>query len=127
MVGSYYDRQREMYGDISGSRAVAAADTGVITLVAAIPKHTIFIQPLHVQVNTLAGSEVFTFQDGAGTPVPIAVQAAGALGHFDLDFGSQGVPCTEGTAFNLAISGATGAVGRVTWEGYKKLTLGAAA
>src|SRR5215510_4520709 len=126
MIGGYYDRQREFYGDISGNRAVAAADTGTIALVAAIPKHTLYIQVIHVQVTTLTASEVWTFQDGAGTPVPIAAQSAAALGHFDFDFGSQGVPCTEATAFNLVISGATGAVGRVTWEGYKKLTLGAA-
>lgn len=122
------DRQREFYGSISGGRAVAAADTGTITLVAAVPKHTLYIQTIHVEVTTLAASEVWAFRDGAGTPVPVGGPvSAAALGHFDLDFGAQGLPLTEGTAFNLNISGATGAIGQVTWEGYKKLTAGAAA
>lgn len=123
----YYDRQREFFGTISGNRHIAAADTGVIALVAAIAKHTFYIQMIHVEVTTLTASELWTVQDGAGTPVPIVAVSAAAVGTFTIDFGAQGVPCTEGTAFNLNITGATGAIGWLTWEGYKKLTLGAAA
>jgi len=122
-----YLRQREFFRSISGSRDVAAADTGTIALVAAIPKHTIFVQRLHFEVTTLTASEVWTVQDGAGTPVPVAVQSAAAVGRGDADYGAIGKPLTEATALNLVISGATGAVGSVTWEGYAKLTLGAAA
>ena len=125
---SLYLRRREFFRSISGSYHVAAADTGVIALVPAIAKHTIFIQKIHSQVTTLAASELWTFQDGAGTPVPVAAGvSAAALGHADQDFGADGAPCTEGTAFNINITGATGAIGWVTWEGYAKLTLGAAA
>lgn len=123
----YYDRQREFFGGISSNRRLLAADTGVIALVPAVAKHTLYIQMIHVEVTTLTASELWTFQDGAGTPLPIAPISAAAVANFTIDFGSQGVPCSEGTAFNVNISGATGAIGWVTWEGYRKLTLGAAA
>ena len=107
-----YLRQREFYGSISGNRRVLTTDTGNLTLVAAIPKNTIFIQKIHVEITTLFASELWTFQDGAGTPIPIVPSvAASAIAHFDFDFGPNGVPCTEATAFVLAISGATGAGG----------------
>lgn len=123
-----YLRKREFFRPISGSYRVAATDTGVIALVPAIAKHTIYVQKIHSQVTTLAASELWAFQDGAGTPVPVAAGvSAAALGHADQDFGADGVPLTEATAFNLNVSGATGAIGWVTWEGYAKLTLGAAA
>lgn len=118
-----YLRNREFFGSISGAYRTLATDTGVIILVPAVPRHTLFIQKIHVEVTTLTASELWGYQDGAGTPVPIvpAVSAA-AVAHFDFDFGAQGVPCTEATSFNLAVSGATGAIGWSTWEGYKKLT-----
>jgi len=122
------DRQREFFGTISGNYRILSTDTGIIVLVAARARHTTYIQLIHVEVTTLNASELWTFQDGAGTPVPIVPSVStAAITHFDFDFGAQGVPCTEGTAFNLNITAATGAVGWVTWEGYKKLTLGAAA
>jgi len=123
-----YQRQREFFRNISSYYRVATSDTGVIALQAAIAKHTIFIQKIHIEVTTLTASELWTFQDGAGTPVPLVPSvSAAAIAHFDFDFGPQGVPCTEATAFNLNVSGATGAAGWCTWEGYAKLTLGAAA
>ena len=121
------DNYRDFYGTISGSRRLLAADTGLITLVPAVPKHTIFIQKIHAQVSTLTASEVWGFQDSAGTPVPIAPVSAAAVENFTYDFGPMGIPCTEGTAFVLNITGAVGAAGWIAWEGYKKLTLGAAA
>jgi hypothetical protein len=122
------DRQREFFGYISGNYRVLSTDTGIIVLVAARARHTTFIQKIHVEVTTGSGAELWTFQDGAGTPVPIVPGvSAAAIAHFDFDFGAQGVPCTEGTAFNLNITGATGGIGWITWEGFKRLTLGAAA
>jgi hypothetical protein len=123
-----YLRQREFFSTISGNYHVLATDSGLIVLVAAFPKHTTFLQKIHIEVTTLAGAALWNFQDGAGTPVPIvpAVSAA-AVAHFDFVFGANGVPCTEGTAFLLNITGGAGSVGWATWEGYRKLTLGAAA
>lgn len=123
-----YLRNREFFGSVSGSYHIAATDTGLIPLVAALPKHTLFIQKIHVEVTTLGASALWSFQDGAGTPVPIVPNvSAAAVAHFDFTFGARGVPCTEATAFMLNITGGAGSVGWVTWEGYKKLTLGAAA
>ena len=123
-----YMRQRQFFGSISGNYHVATSDNNIIALVAAIPKHTLFIQKIHIEVTTLAASETWSFQDGAGTPVPFVPSvSAAAIAHFDFDFGPFGAPCTEATAFNLSIAGATGAAGWITWEGYKKLTLASAA
>jgi hypothetical protein len=116
-----YLRAREFFGSTSGSYRVQAADTGVVPLVPAILRHSIFIQKIHIEVTTLTASETWTFQDGAGVPIVPAV-SAGAIAHFDFDFGPDGVPCTEGTAFNLLVAGATGAIGFVTWESLKKHT-----
>jgi hypothetical protein len=116
-----YQRNLEFYGKISGNYHVAITDTGLIVLVAAIPKHTQFIQRIHVEVTTLAASELWTFQDSASVVLVPAI-SAGAIAHFDFDFGPEGVPCTESAAFMVNITGATGASGWTTWEGYKKLT-----
>src|SRR5262245_35915583 len=116
-------RNREFFGNLSGSRRVLTSDNGILALVAAIPKNTIYVQRIHVEVTTLTASELWTFQDGAGTPVPIVPSvSAAAIAHFDFDFGPDGVPCTESTAFNLSISGATGAAGWVSWEAFSKRT-----
>ena len=116
-----YLRNRQFYGNVSGNYRVAPTDTGLVPLVPAIPRHTIFVQKVHIEVTTLTASELWTFQDGAAVPIIPSVSAA-AIAHFDFDFGPDGVPCTEATNFNLNISGATGAAGWTTWEGYKKLT-----
>src|SRR5215831_19434883 len=105
-------RNREFYGTISGYYRVLTTDNNIIVLVAAIPKHTLFIQKIHVEVTTLFASELWSFQDGAGTPLPLVPSvSAAAIAHFDFDFGADGVPCTESTSFNLSISGAVGAAG----------------
>jgi hypothetical protein len=121
-----YLRNREFFGNLSGSYRVAATDNGLVTLVAAIPLQTIFLQGLHIEVTTLTGSELWTFQDGAGTPIPLIPSvSAAAVAHFDFDFGPGGVPLTEAQAFVLNVTGAVGAIGWLSWEAYKKLTLGA--
>lgn len=116
-----YLRNREFYGSVSGNYRTLTTDTGIVPLVPAIPKHTIFVQKIHVEITTLTGSEVWSYQDGAGIPIVPGVSAA-AIAHMDFDFGPDGVPCTEGTPFNLNITGAVGASGWTTWEGFKKLT-----
>lgn len=119
-----YGRHRQFFRNVSGNYRVLAADTGVIALVAPIPRHTIFIQKIHIEVTTLAASETWTFQDSAGTPIPLhSTVSAAALGHFDVDFGPDGIPCTEAKGFDLNVAGATGAIGFVAWEAYAKLTL----
>ncbi len=122
-----YLRNREFFGTVSGNYRVQAADTGLITLVPLILLQTIFLQKLHIEVTTLTGSELWTFQDSAGTPIPLVPNvSAAAIAHFDFDFGPDGVPCTEEKALVLNITGAVGAVGWITWEAFTKLTKGAA-
>lgn len=120
-----YLHNREFYGSVSGNYRALATDTGLIVLVPAIPAHTLFIQKIHVEVTTPTGAELLTFQDGAGIPIVPGISAA-AVTHVDFDFGPDGVPCTEATAFVLNITGAVGAISWATWEGFKKLTLGTA-
>jgi hypothetical protein len=119
-----YAYHREAYGSVSGTYRVQAADTGLITLVPLILLQTIFLQKLHIQVTTLTAAELWTIQDGAAVLLVPNVSAA-AVAHFDFDFGPQGSPCTEAQSLVLNVTGATGAVGTITWEAYKKLTRGA--
>lgn len=121
-----YLRNREFFGSVSGNYRVLSTDNGAIALALSIAAHTLFIQKIHIEVTTPIGAELWSFQDGAGIPIVPAVSAA-AIAHFDFDFGPDGVPCTEATAFVLNVTGATGAVGFVTWEAFKRLTLGRAA
>jgi hypothetical protein len=114
-------RKRDFFGTVSGALLIGPADTGLIPLVpaAAFPSR-IRIQKIHVEVTAPAGAELWTFQDGAGIPIVPNV-SAGAIAHFDFNFGPDGVPCSVGTAFVLNISGATGARGWITWEAYRSV------
>lgn len=113
-------RNREFFGKVSGSYRVQAADTGLLTLVAAPRLATIFVQKIHIEVTTPGGAELWTFQDGQGNVLVPSVSAA-AVAHFDFNFGPDGVPCTAATAFVLNITGATGAIGWITWEAFQQL------
>jgi hypothetical protein len=124
MSDTPYQRKRDFFGAVSGEYRVLASSTGLIPLVPTIPQHTIFIQTIHIEVTTPTAAEAWTFQDGAGVPLTRPVSAA-AVAHFDFDFGPDGVPCSEATAFVLNITGAIGAVGWITWEAYKTLPLAA--
>jgi len=115
-----YARNRGSFGKLSGSYRVLAADTGLIALVPAPRRSTIFVQKIHIEVTTPVGAELWTFQDGQGIPLVPSVSAA-AVAHFDFDFGPDGVPCTAATAFVLNITGATGAIGWITWEAFQQL------
>lgn len=125
-----YRRYTSFYQDASDARRILAADTGVITL-AANPNanDTIFVQKIHIEITTVnAGGELWTFQDSNGTPVAVAPAiSTAAIAHFDFDFGPKGVPLTQAKTFDINITVATGAVGWVTWEAYRKRTGVAAA
>lgn len=124
MSDTPYQRKRDFHGAVSGDVRVLASSTGLIPLVPTIPQYTIFVQTIHVEVTAPTAAELWTLQDGAGVPLVPAVSAA-AVAHFDFDFGPDGVPCAVGSRFDLKITGAVGAVGWITWEGYKQFTLGA--
>jgi hypothetical protein len=124
-----YRRKQTFYADISGDYRVLATDTGTIALASGKANDTIYVQKIHIEVTTInGGGELWSFKDSAGTPLDIVPSiATSAIAHFDFDFGPNGVPCTEGKDFNLVISVATGAVGRISWEGYRKRTAVASA
>lgn len=115
-----YRRKREFFGAVSGRFRVRASSTGLIPLVPAILKHTIFLQQVHLEVTAPIGGAIWTVQDAAGTPFRSI--SAGAVAHFDYDFGADGVPCAEATDLDLNVTGTIGAVGWITWEAYKRLT-----
>lgn len=126
-MGEPYRRLRTFYQDVSGSFRVVAADAGPDTLVTVRnANYTIYVQKIHIEVTT-TGAFTWTFQDSAGSPIPIVPSVStAAIAHFDFDFGPNGVPLTLGKSLVLSISGA-GAVGWVSWEAYSVLATGTAA
>lgn len=119
MALSYWG-YRKHFQDISGSLNVGAAtdDTTLVTVRDA--DHTIYIQVIHVQF-TNSNAATWSFEDSAGSPIQVAATAAAVAGtHSDYDFGPVGIPLTAGKNFVLNVS-ATGASGRVTWEGYHRI------
>lgn len=115
-----YGQLRKFHQDISGQLTVAAG-TDDATLVALRALHTIYIQKYHVQITTGSGAITWNLKDGDGLTVSGLLSAAVAPVSFERDFGARGFALGEGKAFLLDVS-AAGAVGVITWEGYKALT-----
>lgn len=122
-MGSYNNRNRSLFRDVSGSTVLAAADdlsSTARTLVALAAKYTIYVQRIIVNVIT-DNAATLTFQD-TGTPVVIAkTKASPGLGPIIFEFGEEGRALTEGKAFTLKNS-AAGLAADITWEGYIKPT-----
>ena len=123
-----YNDYRSFYQDVSDSLNIATgtSDTTLVTVRNA--SHTIFLQKVHVQVTGASAGVTWQLTDSASTPLqltgPFATDTDGS--HFDMDFGPEGRPLTEGTNLILDVSG-TGAVGSVTWEAYSRITSAVAA
>jgi hypothetical protein len=118
-----YEHKRNFYGSASATHRIAAGDTtaaGVITALSAL--HTIYVQRILCSIIT-DSNKTLTYQDSANTPFTIGgVKASpGVGGQTPLDFGSDGVPLTQGKNLNIAISGA-GLAADVAIEAYQKLT-----
>lgn len=120
-----YLRNRQIYPDMSATLSVAAADTGTKTLVsmANFPNDTLFVQKLHIQVNTGSAGKTWDIRDSNGTPVEVAgaVPVDTAPSHLDLDFGPDGFAITQAKDLTVVLS-AAGAAGFVRVEAYRKLT-----
>lgn len=118
-----YHGYRSFYQDVSDSLNVTTATDDATLVTVRNASHTIFLQKCHVQVTGPSAGVSWQLRDSASTPVqltgPFAVDTDGS--HFDMDFGPEGVPLTEGTNLVLDVS-ATGAAGKVTWEAYSRLT-----
>lgn len=90
--------------------------------------YVIWVQRIVLSVTTFA-AKTFTFQDGAGTPVPvgfISVPAAAPTTEgsvpFIIDFGPGGFPLTQGKDLNAVMS-ATGVAGVLHIEAYQRLAV----
>lgn len=129
MAGDYLHWQFQHTRKIV-DRNIAAADTSTEHADIITPKsanHRIYVQRI-VFAPTTYSAKTFTFQDDAGTPVPIAhmsIPAAapttgGDTCMFVIDFGPTGTPLTLGKNLDISISGA-GAAGRLHIEAYEKL------
>ncbi len=112
----------DWYEPISGSLVVGAATDDATLVTVRNASYTIFIQRYHVRI-TGAAATTWSLEDSAGTPVSIsgALSTATAPVTHEMDFGEQGMPLTQGKNFLLNVA-ATGAAGRVTWEGYQRPT-----
>lgn len=117
-----YRRKQTFYQDVSGSLTLGASTDDTTLVTVRNSSHTIFLQKLHIEITAGSSGKTWTFKDSADTPVLLVPNVdAGAIAHFDFDFGPTGVPLTQGKNFLLDVS-AAGAAGQVTWEAYQKLT-----
>lgn len=123
-----YQRFQTMFASKNANVIAVAATTtqsGIITPKSA--NHQIWVQKISVEVTTYS-AKTLTFQDSAGTPVPIAFisipAAAVALpsesNSMVIDFGPVGIPLTLGKNLDLVIS-AAGAAFVAHVEAYEKL------
>ena len=122
---TYYQK---IYGALHADYDLLAAEAGPVgnILVPKSANHQIFIQHIVVSVTTYSAKTI-TFQDDAGTPVPIAhfsIPAAAPTGggnqEYRIDFTGDGSPLTLGKNLDIVLSGA-GVAGRIHVESYQKL------
>lgn len=113
---------RRLFKDVSTTLAIVAGVDPTGALIASPgSKYTIYLQKLVVLITTDA-APTLTFRDSAGTPVPVSGTPANpGTGEFVLLDVTEGIPLTQGKAFNLVAS-AAGLAGLVTVEAYAKLT-----
>lgn len=111
-------------------RDIVAADQSAQHADVITPKsanHRIYVQKITFSPTTYSAKTI-TFQDDAGTPVPIghmSISAAapttgGDTCQYILDYGPTGTPLTKGKNLDVILS-AAGAAGRLHIEAYEKL------
>lgn len=129
-IGDYLRIRRENENK-STAVNVATGDTSKDNIVAVkSANHQLFIQRIKFFPVTYA-AKTWTFQDDAGTPVPIgfisipaaAPTTGGQTAFYDLDYGPEGVALTAGKNLDLAMS-AGGASGKLVVEAYQKIVSG---
>lgn len=107
---------------------LAAGNAGPVEnlLTAKNADYQVFVQHIVVAVTTYA-AKTLTFQDDAGTPVPIgflsipaSAPTGGGQQEYRIDFTSDGTALTKGKNLDLVLSGA-GVAARIHIEGYQKL------
>lgn len=129
MAGDYLHWQFQFTRKIV-DRDIVAADQSAQHADIITPKsanHRIYVQRI-VFAPTTYSAKTLTFQDDAGTPVPIghmsipaaAPTTGGDTDMFVIDYGPTGTPLTKGKNLDVIIS-AAGAAGRLHIEAYEKL------
>lgn len=120
-----YLRQRQIYGNYSGSLSVTSL-TGQTTLVTAKPAgkldtgYSIFVQRVKITVTGALAGATWSVQDSTGVQVTGNVTVASAPAVFEYDFGPEGFELS--TSANLVfVPSATGASGIITWDATQKL------
>lgn len=136
-----YWRYRQWYTNDGGSLTVTTL-TGQTTLITVGFKgqNTIYVQRVHIHVNTPSPGITWSVMDSAGVPVlaPYSVaQTTTTVGDLqsiptqdpieaEFDFGPIGFALTPGANLLFVPSG-TGAAGDITWDAYERLAPGTAA
>jgi hypothetical protein len=121
-MGSYNNRNRSLFRDISGSTVLAAGDNLSATardLVALVAKYSICVQKILVNV-LVDNAATLTFLDSNGVVIA-GTKASPGIGPITFDFGEEGRVLTEGKIFQLKNS-AAGLGADITWTGYIKPT-----
>lgn len=131
MAGDYMFYKRQYTDKTADIQILAGTDysggdgTAVVSVKSA--NHRLYIQKIEISITTYS-AKTWTFQDSAGTPVPIAHVsiAAAAEAHVSesgtmvYDFGPKGLPLSLGKNLLLDMS-AAGAAGMIHIEAYEKL------
>jgi hypothetical protein len=124
--GDYNFYQRRYSSKNTKLNVLAATDdTTLITPKSA--NHQIYVQRIVIEITTYS-AKTWTFEDSAGTPVPIkhisigaaAVALVSESSNMVADFGPEGIALTLGKNLVLNMS-AAGAAGVVSVEAYERL------
>ena len=115
---------QSQYTKLSYSTNITAAGTTENVLAAKNANYQIFVQAIELAPTT-AAVETVTWQDDAGTPVPIAkyTGAAANTTPYLADFGPEGFPLTTGTNLDMVVSAGGALRAAVHIEGYQKLAV----
>ena len=115
-----YGHYTRWYTNISGDLTVPSSTADTI-LVADKANWTLYLQKAHVQITGASAGQRWQLTDTDGTELtgPFPTDTDGS--HYEADFGPKGIALTQGKGLNLDVS-AAGAAGRVSWEGYQRLT-----
>lgn len=122
-TGGDYMRLRIIHQDVSGTLILGTSTDDTTLVTPRSTSHTVFVQKAHIQITGASAGKSWQLVDSASTPIqitgPFPTDTDGS--HYDMDFGSLGVPLTEGKNLVVDVS-ASGAAGIITWEGYQRIT-----
>lgn len=121
-----YRRLQDFYGPAIADVTLVAATQNYNGAIAAKTNYTVYVQRITVLLTTHVDGLSLTFQDTAGTPVPMGLLVDHVVANVSqaplaVDFGPAGTPLTQGTGLDIRGS-AAGLAGRVHIEAYRKLT-----